>query len=249
MSELATKRRFAIAAAVSVAVAVVAAPATASIPFPTRITCPTDGRVVETWQVMAYSTWGERPDGKPYGSAEFPLPLVECADGLVMYENEFGAEAAARLRPLVASLEYSALGAAGHSSYYRAYWLMRQMEEPAHDQLAFLVQAIWQTDDRPELRRLYLRELLDRHAESQAVEGPLRLALRARAINALRELGRFDEASAMIRSTSFDAAAVRLQRREVRAWRRVYRQLAALVARRDTAIEPKSMIPRRETTR
>ncbi len=223
--------------------------ADAGIPFPVRVTCPTDGTILEFYSTTAFSTWGQRPDGKPYGSWAFPEPLPECPDGLVLYRRAFDPEDIERLRILVASPEYRALGLAGETSYYRAYWLMRRMDAPEPDQLAILGQAIWQTDGDPVLRRRYLEELVGEARTAPLASDLTGLALRSWTINALRELGRFGEAESMLRATSFTIGGDQETAREVRAWRRHYRRLARLISRRDSSIEPLEMIPRLERAR
>ena len=71
--------------------------------------------------------------------------------------------------------------------------------------------------------------------------------MRARVINAMRELGRFDEAAALLEATPVgsiapDSATVR----STADWRGHYRALARLIARRDASSEPIDMIPWRE---
>jgi hypothetical protein len=205
--------------------------------------------VIEHYETAAWSSWGQRPDGKPYGSWEFPEPLTECPDGLVMFRPTFEDHEVDALRALVASAKYQALRRSGDTTYYRAYWLMRRMGDSLPDQIVTLGQAIWQADGDAAIRRRYLEELTVRAralAPPTDLEG---LGLRAWMINALRELGRFAEAEAMLRGTSFNFAVDREGAREVREWRRYYRRLGRLVARRDAAMEPSDWIPRLETAR
>lgn len=221
--------------------------AEAGFPVSERMTCPIGGGRFTFTTTASYSTWGARPDGKPFGSWEFPLALPVCPDnGLVVYD-EFDEEALRRLRPLVASPEYRALGQRGETSYYRASWLMERMGAPAPSWLWMLVQASWQADQDPALRRRYLEELVTRAPALGEPRDVPTIAVRARVINALRELGRFEEAAAMIEATPI--ATLLPESVDARAredWTGHYRRLGIIVARRDSSIEPIDMIPHRE---
>jgi hypothetical protein len=233
----------------ALAAAAVPSASLAGIPVEETMRCPIGDRTFSYMTTASYSTWGARPDGKPFGSWEFPLALPECPDnGLVVYD-QFEPGEIARLRPLVASSDYQALRTSGDTSYYRAYWLMRRMGAPIPNQLWVLVQASWQAETDPPLRRRYLEELIARAPELGEPRDDVGLAMRARVINALRELGRFEEAEAMIRATPLDIARDSAEVRPTEDWRGHYRRLGIIVARRDSSIEPIDMIPRREAER
>jgi hypothetical protein len=239
-----------LAAAAALAALTFAPAALAGMPVTQKVTCPIGGREFNFTTTASYSTWGARPDGKPFGSWEFPLAIPECPDnGLVVYQ-QFSREDVARLRPLVASDEYQALRRGRETTYYRASWLMRRMGAPATHSLWALVQASWQAESDPPRRRRYLEELVARAPELGEPGDAENLAVRSRVINALRELGRFEEAAAMIAATPVDRIAPPSE--EVRSaadWRSHYRTLARIVARRDSSIEPIDMIPYREARR
>jgi hypothetical protein len=224
-----------------------AVPAPAGTPTTQRMTCPIGGGAFNFATTASYSTWGARPDGRPFGSWHFPLDLPECPDnGLVVYD-QFNEADLARLRPLVASAEYQALRRSGDTPYYRAYWLMQRMGAPATDALWMLVQASWQTDGAPALRRRYLEELVERSPSLGEPRDLTTVAVRARVINALRELGRFDEAAAMLAATPVETIAPDSSTvRSTADWRGHYRRLGIVIARGDASVEPLDMIPRRE---
>jgi hypothetical protein len=234
----------------SFAAALVPVAAEAGIPVTQRMTCPIGGGRFDFTTTGSYSTWGARPDGKPFGSWHFPLDLPECpANGLVVY-REFSEAELERLRPLVASPEYQALRQSGDTPYYRAYWLMRRMDAPAPDTLWTLVQASWQAEPDPALRRRYLEELVAEAPRLGEPDNVTVLAVRSRVINALRELGRFEEAEAMLRATPVESVAPDSATvRSTADWRGHYRTLAGLIERRDSSIEPIAMIPWREGRR
>lgn len=225
-------------------VALAAEPAASGTPVTRQMTCPIGGERFAFHTTASYSTWGSRPDGKPFGSWHFPLDLPECpSNGLVVF-GEFSEGDLARLRPLIASDEYLALRRAEETPYYRAYWLMKRMGAPAPDALWMLVQAGWQAEANPALRRRYLEELVRESPTLGEPRDAVGLAMRARVINALRELGRFEEASALLEATPVDAIAADSETVRASAdWRGHYRSLARLLERRDSSIEPLDMIP------
>jgi hypothetical protein len=232
-----------------------AVPAAGGTPVAEKMKCPVGGKEFTFNTTSSYSTWGERPDGKPYGSWEFPLALPECPDnGLVLYKD-YDPDEVAKLEPLVASEAYQALR--GDVPYYRAYWLMTQMDVPAEGRLLALLRAAWQADEQPELRARYLAEFAQESAGLPAKPDDLNwIAMEARAANALRELGRFDEASARLAKLPLSALAVAEPKagaegdaageaRVRRAWHGYIQSLSKVIARADASAEPFDMLPKR----
>ena len=235
-----------IAAAVA-ALAFAAGPAGAGRPVTETMTCPIGGGSFSFTTTASYSTYGERPDGKPYGSWTFPLALPECPDnGLVLYK-EYTPDEVARLEPLVASEAYRALRKED-TAYYRAYWLMKAMDLGPERYLWALLQASWEAQDKPELRKRYLAEL----AEASAAVPPrpedlIWIGMEGRAINALRELGRFDEATARLAKVplaGLAAAGDTPEAKSRRGWHSFFTAIRPVIERRDSSIEPLDMLPR-----
>ncbi len=241
------------------ALAVLASPAGAApaAPVPTRaMTCPIGGGSFQFQPVAPPVVAGERPDGRPVGGMKFPLALPECPDnGLVLYK-EYDAGEIAKLEPLVASEAYRALIKDG-TQYYRAYWLMREMGMPPERYLWALLQASWEAEGRPELRKRYLEELVEASAKVPARPGDLGwIGMEGRAINALRELGRFDEALVRLGKVplaGLDAPAptgaaatpkALAQARSRRGWRTFFTAIRPVIERRDSSIEPLDLLPR-----
>jgi tetratricopeptide (TPR) repeat protein len=220
------------------------------------MTCPIGGGSFQFQPVAPPVVAGERPDGKPVGGTKFPLALPECPDnGLVLYKEYDPAEIA-KLEPLVASEAYRALVKDG-TQYYRAYWLMREMGMPPERYLWALLQASWEAEGRPELRKRYLEELVEASAKVPARAGDLSwVGMEGRAINALRELGRFDEALARLDKVPLEeldapaptgAAATPKalgQARSRRGWRTFFSAIRPVIERRDSSIEPLDLLPR-----
>lgn len=232
-----------IIAALAAASAAIATTGNAGTPVTRTMTCPIGGANFEYKTTASYSTSGERPDGKPYGSWTFPLALPECPDnGLVLYK-EYDAEEVAKLEPLIASDAYQALRK-DDAQYYRAYWLMREMGLGPERYLWALLQASWEADGRPELRARYLAELAEKSGSVEARPDDLNwIGMEGRAINALRELGRFDEALARLDKLPLQSleADARKDRKHWAAW---FRNLRPLIERKDSSSEPFEMIPR-----
>jgi hypothetical protein len=148
---------------------------------------------------------------------------------------------------------------------------MTRLGEADEDRLWALLQASWEADGRPELKRRYQEEYAAGAAAMPAKPGELDwLALQGRAANALRELGRFDEAAALLArlpTASLDVPVPEQtygettpsglgrqvlnygeveEAKKRRGWLSYFRDLQTLIARRDSSSEPIDMIPERE---
>jgi hypothetical protein len=218
------------------------------------MTCPIGGASFDYVVPVGTPPLGERPDGKPYGTVA-PTPLPECpSNGLVLYKD-YTPEEVARLEPLVGSDDYQALRKDG-SQYYRAYWLMKRMEVPQALQLIALLQAGWEADGRPELRARYLAEFAEASAKVDRRPADLRwIGMEARAINALRELGRFDEAKARLDQIPLKSLDVKIpegaatdkivgEARLRRAWLGFLTAIGPAIERKDASLEPFELLPR-----
>jgi hypothetical protein len=229
-------------------IALAGAPGRAGTPYTQQMTCPIGGETFAFTTTGSYSTWGSRPDGKPYGSWTFPLDLPECpSNRLIVYKEEFSPAELERLGGLIARPEYRAL--AGEAQYYRLYWLLREMGEPPLDALWALVRAGWQAETS-ERRNRYLEEFAAGMARiagdpSNAAE----FAMRGRWINALRELGRFTDASALLVRTSMEPLRQAVddpqQAEQHEGLLGYYDLLRRLIDRRDARAEPLDAIPPR----
>lgn len=232
-----------------------AAPAAAPV-APRAMTCPIGGASFQFQPVAPPVVAGERPDGKPVGGVKFPIALPECPDnGLVLYK-EYEPDEVAKLEPLVESEAYRAL-LKNETQYYRAYWLMREMELAPELYLWALLQASWEAEGKPELRKRYLEELVEASAKVPARSGDLAwIGMEGRAINALRELGRFDEALERLDKVPLEgldapaptgAAATPqalAQARSRRGWRTFFAEIRPVIERRDSSTEPLDLLPR-----
>ncbi|HEX8225374.1 MAG TPA: hypothetical protein VF605_16290 [Allosphingosinicella sp.] len=234
-------------AAAVVALAGAAAPAPAGKAVTEQMTCPIGGGSFSFTTTASYSTYGERPDGKPYGSWTFPLALPECpANGLVLYK-QYTPEEVAKLEPLVASEAYQALRKQD-TAYYRAYWLMKAMGLGPERYLWALLQAGWEAQDKPELRKRYLAELAEASAAVPARPADINwIGMEGRAINALRELGRFDEAAARLAKVplaGLNSTGTTAEAKSRRGWQSFFTSIKPAIERKDSSIEPLDMLPR-----
>ncbi|WP_114954438.1 hypothetical protein [Sphingosinicella terrae] len=210
---------------------------------PATMTCPVGGESFEALQSSHYSTTGRRPDGRPHSYWYMPLPIPECpSNGLVVF-RDFSPEEVGTLESLIASDAYRAM-VADDSTYYRAQWLATRLGLPEKEALGLLLAATWQVKPEdgptgqplpsPERARRYQEEFVRRvmalPADPQDAEY---VGLHARAANAQRELGRFDEAAAMLRQIVGWSSAG-----DQSGWSRFAEQLLPAVERQDGAVEP-----------
>ena len=242
--------------AVLVAATLAAGAAMAGTPVTEKMKCPIGGKEFSFSTTASYTIFGTRADGKPFGSWTFPLALPECPDnGLVLYK-EYDAAEVAKLEPLVASEAYQALRKED-TPYYRAYWLMREMGLGPANYLWALLQASWEADPKPELRARYLAELAEASAKVDPNPSDLNwVGMEGRSINALRELGRFDEAlsrldklpasalAAPAAAPAGDKAAAEAARAR-KGWSDYFAALRKVIERKDPSSEPFELLPRR----
>ncbi|MFV0624832.1 hypothetical protein ACBY01_12595 [Sphingomonas sp. ac-8] len=220
---------------------------------PTEQVCPIGGERFSAWQAGSYSTYGQRPDGKPYSYLPFPLPIPECPTNHLVIFDEFDAKDIARLTPLIASERYRAI--LGETVYYRAFWLADQLGRPPEQSLSLLMRAIWEVrpgtgDDTgmPDLQRQaarYQQTFVERVDRLPTQVPQLERAwLEARAANTLREMEAFGRAERF--RTRALASAVGLAQDDSPA--AYLEQLAVVIARHDASAEPLDMIPSQQAT-
>ncbi len=253
--------------AVSALLLAVSAPASAGIPHRVDLTCPVGGEKFEHIETVSYSIYGTRPDGKPYGSWQFPIPIPECPGNRLVLYKDFDATEIEKLKSLVATPEYVSL--AGETGYYRAAWLMQALNDGSpSDRLWMMVRASWQVDDDLERKARYQREFAEGVAALPAAPEDIGwIALNARAANAWRELGEFERAEAVVQRVPVASLDVPIPAEKVegqtasglgkiianaeeveaaknkRSWIDYLENLGQVIARRDSSSEPLDMIP------
>lgn len=233
-----------------------ATPAAATKVLPKQISCPIGGEKFQYDAILSYSTFGERPDGKPFGTLIFPAPMPECPrNGFVMFRNEFTAGEIARLTPLVATPEYRAMR--HEPAYQRAAWLAERIGAPMREQAWLTLRASWTADQDPRRKRA-LQSRFVRIVDAMAPDATSLVwwALQCRAVNAQRELGEFSGASARIehlRSLRTTRLAARPDDDQTPAelegqrtgWLKFLDKQAAVVAKRDRSAEPAIFVSRK----
>ncbi|WP_230483779.1 hypothetical protein [Sphingomonas sp. Leaf21] len=217
------------------------------------MTCPIGGERFSGWQAGSYSTYGERPDGRPYSYLHFPFPVPECpGNHLVVFDNFPDADKAA-LAMLIATPAYARLVAEGDTPYYRASWLSARLSRPEPVSLGWLQAALWadtpgfidplDSTEAGKRRARYASEFVDRVRRLPSDTSMKdRLWLTARAANQLRQMGDFAAAETM----RHDAMAMLGQPGVGDGWDDYLAKLGPVIARRDASVEPLDMIPVRE---
>ena len=245
-------RKFGWAAMVPIAAAVglLTAPAPSSTYFPEQKTCPIGGEKFEFMALGSISTWGALPDGMPIGSGYFPTDLPQCPrNGLVMY-RDFNADELEKLKGVIESREYRALRAKDSSKHYLAYQLARALRD--EDAPWLLLSATWQAknDNLPNGRVKAYNDEFASFVLTLPVSATSfnSIALRARAANALRELGRFSEAENLRQSIVIapEAGGAESDADENRkGWVDYLKLLAGPIARQDKGRSPIDMFNQR----
>jgi hypothetical protein len=190
------KRQIALAIA---AAFIAAGPAQATTFFPEKFTCPVGGEKFKANVIASHTSWGQRPDGRPYGTLPI-YPIVECpGNGLLLIEEAYSPADLAILNQVVPSAEYQAMRGT-ETPHYRAWWLLGKLGRDPYRLAGLLLQATWETDADWDRKVRYSAAFIAaatglKRAEDKA-EGWL--ALNLRAANSLRELGHFDKALALL---------------------------------------------------
>ena len=187
-------------------------------------TCPVGGERFS--QEVGFSTFPlvTFPDGSYPGDERIETEIPVCpGNGLVilpdfvamnapginrMIYSDYSPAELAQLPALIADPAYSALKADGR--HVQALWLATRLGRPAVIRFLLLQRATWAATDQALRTRLVERLAAEGPALIQATDLPDQRKRRARyyVVNALRELGRFDEALALIDSIERGGAPV-----------------------------------------
>ncbi|WP_156455590.1 hypothetical protein [Sphingomonas sp. CCH5-D11] len=215
-------------------------------------TCPVGGEQFAAWQPSMYSTYGERPDGRPYSYLPFPLPVPECPSNKLIVFDKFSEAETQKLARLITTGEYKRLVEAD-TTYYRAYWLATALGRPKREALGLLLSAIWQVSPGelaeegvekgdPRLGRYQDTFISEVRALDATVAVEDRVWLQARAANAARQMKQFGKAERLRRQA--EEMLTRID--EKRGWNGYISKLRAVIKRGDASIEPLDMIPRQQ---
>jgi len=231
------------------------ASAISSTPTPVQKTCPVGGKFFTYIATNSLSTWGKRPDGKPYTSWIAPMPMAVCPDnGLVIYKD-FSKEEIALLEKLIRTPEYISLRS--EVPRYRAAWLLKKLDSSKIlSRLWLLNEASWESDGDAKRKARYQREFAEGVAAlPPQVDDSVWLNLQIYAANAWRELGDLSRAQAILGALPLAALEVAPgpnATKEELAAAQAKQSVAAransiseVIKRGDTSSEPLSLIPTR----
>lgn len=235
-----------LALAIAATGAFVLTPAQATTTIEQEFTCPVGGEKFASSVIASHTSWGQRPDGRRYGT--LPIhPIVECpGNGFLLFEETFTPEDIAVLEPLVASAEYQAMRSA-ETPNYRVWWLRSKLARDPLDLTSSLLRASWESDHGIARKARYQAAFVAAATALQRTDADAQtwFWFNARAANALRELGRFDEAVALLdRIDRPDILPTDPDQRE--GARSLIDGLRKLVAEQNPAAEPANLIPPRE---
>ncbi|WP_373488525.1 hypothetical protein [Blastomonas sp.] len=239
-------RALRVAAAALVTALLGATPALAGTPYPQNYICPLGGEEFTLESTMSYSTWGQRPDGKPFGSWITPFPLPQCpSNRLIMFDDFTQAELTA-LERLIADPAYLQIVNA-QPLYYAAFWLAERLQRPVEQRANLLMQAVWQSEVPSDARETMLRRFaIFVDAELADDTSAAALGIRAFGANAYRELGEFETAQARllaVRALLADGANKAIDAETREGVTDYLDRLEPVIARRDTALEPLDFVP------
>ncbi|MDC7675950.1 hypothetical protein [Asticcacaulis machinosus] len=205
------------------------------------VTCPVGGKSFEDSTWMSSSTWGQRPDGRPIGSADFPMTPPICPDNKLVMYREFSPDEVKALEGLIASPQYLAL-TDKDTPFYRAAWLEHKLNQESSDDFWLLLQATWEAEGNPDLKVRYQTELIARgEALKMAEPDEAGFVRQVRVLNARRELGQFDVALAELEATRKQMAKSKLAK-ELKDFKEYLGELRAVIVRHDARTEPLDVI-------
>lgn len=206
-------------------------------------TCPVGGEKFKTAEVMSYTSFGQRPDGRQYGTLPvYPLPICP-KNGFVIFDEKFTKAELAILTDLVASPEYKAL-ISKEVPFYQASWLAKKIGRSKTQVAALLMQAGWDSEDDLGRKRRYQAELaaLTASLGLAAADDKENFWLALRGANALRELEEFS--AAISRVEQLRAAQnfpTDQDQKDGANW--LIEGLSRLNAERNPANEPTNLVP------
>lgn len=223
-------------------------PARATTMFEQDFTCPIGGEEFSSYSIGSYSSFGQRPDGRSYGTLPI-FPLTECpGNGFLLIQDEYTEGELALLGETVASAEYQAMRT-GETSYYRAWWLLGKIGADPYRLASVLLRASWEADSRPELKARYQAAFVNAALALDPAAGADSewFWLNLRAANILREQGRFDEAQALL-ATLDRPGTLPNDPDELEGARYLIDGLKELAAEANPFNEPTNLIPAREAS-
>jgi hypothetical protein len=219
--------------------------AQATTVVPQKFVCPVGGEKFIANVIASMTSWGQRPDGRRYGTTPI-VPLTECpGNGFVYFDEKFSESDAQKLEPLVNGPDYQALRKSDRQ-HFRAWWLMDRLGRDPLDTAWMLLVASWESDDDPTLKSRYQRAYVDVLAHISLTADKRRdwFWMNLRAADALRELGEFDKSNALL-ATLDRSDLLPTDKEELEGARYLIDGLKSLNADRNAKSEPTNLIPPR----
>lgn len=217
-------------------------PLAATTYYEVKHVCPIGGEKFKAQEVGSNTTFGQRPDGKPYSPLPV-VPYVECpSNGFPIFQQKFSKDDIAVLAPAVASSDYQA-SRSSETQRYRVWTLQKLLGAKPGALASTLMVAAWETDGDAPRKMRYQKQFVaavadvDRSADEEAW-----FWLNLRAGNALRELGQFEDAGARLDlvAANLDVLEDAELRPQVATFITLLKQF---VAERNPASEPVGAVP------
>ncbi len=220
-----------------------ATPAVASTYVTQTTTCPVGGEQFKESVLASNTTFGSRPDGKPYSIAPAPFPISECPGNHLLMFDDFSEEEIARLPAILSSEDY-ATWIADETQYYRAAMLAKALGRSVVQQANLMRAAVWETDENSARHTRYLGEYFVLAEEALPLETGADAFWRAfYMVNAERELGRFDAAAARLSTLSISDLGDEMDADD-RAYLTAYLvKMRDVIAAEHSGSEPFALIP------
>lgn len=208
-----------------------------------KFVCPVGGEKFKAMAIASYSSWGQRPDGRAYGTLPI-YPIIECPkNGMLLIDDKFTDAETQVLNSLVPSAEYQTMRAS-ETPHYRAWWLKAKIGRDGFEQASMLLQATWETDKDFDRKVRYQAAFValatalprdDKHADDW-------LFYNLRAANALRELGYFDKALSLLDRVD-KPQFMPIDTKDAEGARYLITALRVLATEANPVSEPANMIP------
>jgi len=217
----------------------------ASTFFEEEKTCPVGGEKFTISSLASTTHFGSRPDGKPYGVSETPYPLPECPSNKLVLFDDFSDTEVAKLEELLVTPEFQNI-VATETTFYRAYWLAAKLDRKPAKLRNLLYVAIWQTDEKPDLRKRYFKEYLATATVFPKQNFSLGDIWREVSfVNAERELSMFDESRIRldaINITKLQSSGDSDSKSDIEGFTDYAQKLRAAIDRNDSSAEPLDLI-------
>lgn len=223
------------------AVSLTSAPSSATTFVEEDFVCPIGGEKFTASVVASNSGFGARPDGKPY--SPLPVyPVTECPDnGFLIFKKEWTDDELAALEEAIKTEEFQRIRKE-ETTYYRLWWLQKQINGDAVTLASNLMVAGWETDFNLPRKQRYQQAFVDAVSATAKVDNAEDwFWLNLRAANAQRELGQFDKSQAAFANLETEIAIAGDEETQSYVKEYIGGQIS-LIADQNTASEPANLV-------